>query len=270
MTALEALVLGIVQGVTEFLPISSSGHLVLVPWLFGWSEPGLAYSVFLHWGTLLAVLVFFRRDIYRIILAWLTSLRDRSFENPEGRIAWWIIIATIPAGVIGVIFQDFFETLFNSPRIVAGFLLLTALILAISERLGGQIKSADAMQWYDAILVGLAQAAAITPGISRSGTTIGAGLLRGVTRASATRFSLLLMVPTIFGAGILSSLDLAKEGLLGNGWLVLMIGFISAAISGYLAIRWMVAYLTRHPLTVFAMYCAIVGVSGLLLSVFRG
>ena len=270
MTVLEALVLGIVQGATEFLPVSSSGHLVLVPWLFGWSEPGLVYSAFLHWGTLLAVLVFFRHDLYRILLAWLTSLRDRSFEDPEGRIAWWIIIATIPAGVIGIIFKDFFETLFSSPRIVACFLLFTALILTISERLGGQRKSADEMQWYDALMVGLAQAAAITPGISRSGATIGAGLLRGVTRTSATRFSLLLMVPSIFGAGILSSLDLAKVVLLSNGWLVLMVGFTSAAISGYLAIRWMVTYLTRNPLTVFAIYCAIVGVGGLLLSVFRG
>lgn len=270
MTVLEALVLGIVQGVTEFLPISSSGHLVLVPWLFGWSEPGLAYSAFLHWGTLLAVLAFFRHDLYRILLAWLMSLRDRSFEDPEGRIAWWIIIATIPAGVIGLVFQDFFETLFSSPRIVACFLLFTALILTLSERLGGQKKPAYEMQWYDALMVGLAQAAAITPGISRSGATIGAGLLRGITRASATRFSLLLMVPAIFGAGVLSSLDLAKEGLLSYKWLVLMIGFISAAISGYFAIRWMVSYLTRHPLTVFAIYCAIVGASGLLLSVFRG
>jgi undecaprenyl-diphosphatase len=270
MTVLEALVLGIVQGATEFLPISSSGHLVLVPWLFGWSEPGLVYSAFLHWGTLLAVLTFFRHDIYRIILAWLLSVRDRSFEDPDARIAWWIIIATIPAGVIGVTFQDFFETLFSSPRVVACFLLLTALILTISERLAGQIKPASEMKWHDAFIVGLAQAAAITPGISRSGATIGAGLLRGFTRASATRFSLLLMVPSIFGAGILSTLDLAKEGIMGNGWLMLLIGFASAVISGYLAIRWLVSYLARHPLTVFAIYCAVVGVSGLLLSVLRG
>ena len=270
MTPLEALVLGIVQGVTEFVPVSSSGHLVLVPWLFGWSEPGLAYSAFLHWGTLVAVMAFFRHDLYQILLAWFTSIRDRSLEDPNARIAWWILIATIPAGVIGLVFQDFFETLFNSPRVVACFLLVTALILTVSERLGGQRKSADEMPWYDALIVGLAQSAAITPGISRSGATIGAGLLRGVTRASATRFSLMLMVPSIFGAGILSSLDLAKEGLFGNGLLVLTIGFISAATSGYLAIRWMVAYLTRHPLTVFAIYCAIVGVSGFLLSVFRG
>ena len=270
MTPLEALVLGIVQGVTEFVPVSSSGHLVLVPWLFGWSEPGLAYSAFLHWGTLVAVMAFFRHDLYQILLAWFTSIRDRSLEDPNARIAWWILIATIPAGVIGLVFQDFFETLFNSPRVIACFLLVTALILTVSERLGGQKKSADEMSWYDALMVGFAQAAAITPGISRSGATIGAGLLRGVTRASATRLSLILMVPSIFGAGILSSLDLAKEGLLGNEWLVLMTGFISATISGYFAIRWMVTYLTRHPLTVFAFYCAIVGVSGLLLSVFRG
>ncbi|HEY42534.1 MAG TPA: undecaprenyl-diphosphatase UppP [Anaerolineae bacterium] len=270
MTPLEALVLGIVQGVTEFIPISSSGHLVLVPWLLGWSEPGLAYSALLHWGTLLAVLAFFRRDLYRLLIAWFTSLRDRSLEDPEARIAWWIIIGSIPAGVIGLTFQDFFESLFNSPRIVACFLLFTGLILTISERLGTQSQSADDMQWYDALLVGLAQAAAITPGISRSGATIGAGLLRGIQRASATRFSLLLMVPAIFGAGILSSLDLAREGMLGSEWLVLMIGFISATISGYLAIRWLVNYLTRHPLTVFAIYCVTVGFSALLLSVFRG
>jgi undecaprenyl-diphosphatase len=270
MTPLEALVLGIIQGATEFLPISSSGHLVLVPWFLGWSEPGLAFSAFLHWGTLLAVLVFFRRDLYRLLMAWLASIRDRSLEDREARVAWWIIIATIPAGIIGFTFQNFFESLFNTPRIVAGFLLLTGLILAISERRGTQRQSADEMRWYDALMIGLAQAAAITPGISRAGATIGAGLLRGIKRASATRFSLLLMVPTIFGAGIFSSLDLAQEGFFGSGWLLLTIGFFSAAISGYIAIRWLVTYLTRHPLTIFAIYCAAVGVSGLLLSVLRG
>jgi undecaprenyl-diphosphatase len=270
MTPLEALVLGIVQGATEFLPISSSGHLVLVPWLLGWSEPGLAFSAFLHWGTLLAVLVFFRRDLYQLLMAWLASIRDKSLEDQEVRVAWWIIIATIPAAIIGLAFHDFFESLFNTPRIVACFLLLTGLILAISERLGTQSQSAHEMQWYDALMVGLAQAVAITPGISRSGATIGAGLLRRVTRASSTRFSLLLMVPAIFGAGILSSLDLAREGFFGSGWIVLTIGFFSAAISGYLAIRWLVTYVARHPLTVFAIYCTAVGVSGLLLSVLRG
>lgn len=270
MTPLEALVLGIVQGATEFLPISSSGHLVLVPWLLGWSKPGLAFSAFLHWGTLLAVLAFFRRDLYRLLTAWLVSIRDKSLEDQEARVAWWIIIATIPAGVIGFTFKDIFESLFNTPRIVACFLLLTGLILAISERLGTQSRSAYEMRWHDALIVGLAQAAAITPGISRSGATIGAGLLRGIRRASATRFSLLLMVPAIFGAGILSALDLAREGFFSSGWLILTIGFFSAAISGYLAIRWLVTYLARHPLTVFAIYCAVVGVSGLLLSVLLG
>jgi undecaprenyl-diphosphatase len=270
MTPLEALVLGILQGATEFLPISSSAHLVLVPWLLGWSEPGLDFSALLHWGTLLAVLAFYRRDLYRLLIAWFTSLRDRSFADPEARIAWWIIVGSIPAGVIGLTFQGFFESLFNTPKLVACFLLVTGLILTISERLGTQSRSADEMHWYDALLIGIAQAAAITPGISRSGATIGAGLLRGVQRASATRFSLLLMVPAILGAGMLSSLDLAREGMFGSEWLALTIGFASATISGYLAIRWLVNYLSRHPLTVFAIYCFTVGLSALLLSVFRG
>lgn len=270
MTLLEALVLGIVQGATEFLPISSSGHLVLVPWLLGWSKPGLAFSALLHWGTVLAVLVVFHRDLYRLLVAGLTSLRTRSLEDPQARVAWWIVLGTIPAAIIGYLFQDFFETLFSKPTIVAIFLLITSIVLWTSERVGAQNRTTEGMSWLDALLVGLAQAAAIAPGISRSGVTISAGLLLGVKRASAARFSFLLMVPATLGAGILSLIELASEGVLVSDLPLLAIGFLAAAITGYLAIRWLLVYLTRRPLTIFALYCASVGLGGLLLSVLRG
>ena len=214
MTLLEALVLGIVQGATEFLPISSSGHLVLVPWLLGWSKPGLAFNALLHWGTVLAVLIVFRRDLYYLLVAGLTSLRSRSLEDPQARVAWWIVVGTIPAAIIGYFFQDFFETLFNAPIIVTIFLLITSIVMWISERVGKQNRATEEMSWSEALLVGLAQAAAIAPGISRSGVTISAGLLLGVNRASAARFSFLLMVPATLGAGILSLIELARESVL--------------------------------------------------------
>jgi len=283
MTLLEALVLGIVQGATEFLPISSSGHLVLVPWLLGWSKPGLAFSALLHWGTVLAVLVVFHRDLYQLLVAGLTSLRTRSLlvagltslrtrslEDPQARVAWWIVLGTIPAAIIGYLFQDFFEALFSKPIIVAIFLLITSIVLWTSERVGAQNRTTEGMSWLDALLVGLAQAAAIAPGISRSGVTISAGLLLGVKRASAARFSFLLMVPATLGAGILSLIELASEGVLVSDLPLLAIGFLAAAITGYLAIRWLLVYLTRRPLTIFALYCASVGLGGLLLSVLRG
>ena len=245
MKLLEALLLGIVQGATEFLPISSSGHLVLVPWLLGRPKPGLAFSALLHWGTVLAVMIVFHRDLYRLLVAGLTSLRTRSLEDPQARVAWWIVLGTIPAAIVGYLLQDFFETLFSKPIIVAIFLLITSIVLWTSERIGAQNRTAEGMSWLDALLVGLAQAAAIAPGISRSGVTISAGLFLGVKRASAARFSFLLMVPATLGAGILSLIELVSEGVLVSDLPQLAIGFAAAAISGYLAIRWLLVYLTR-------------------------
>jgi undecaprenyl-diphosphatase len=270
MTFLQALVLGIVQGLTEFIPISSSGHLVLVPWLFGWSEPGIAFSAIIHWGTILAVLLFFWRDLYQITLSGLRALFTWSLPNPESKTALWIVIGTIPAAILGLAFHDFFERLFNAPIAAAGFLLATSLILSVGEWLGKQHWETEDMNALDALTIGLAQAIAMVPGISRSGITISTGLVRGIKRADAARFSFLLMVPATLGAGLLSILDLLREGMLWSEMPALACGFVAAAISGFFAIRWLLSYLSRRPLWVFSIYCAAFGLFSILLSVFRG
>ena len=270
MTLLQALVLGIVQGLTEFIPISSSGHLVLVPWLFGWSEPGIAFSAIIHWGTILAVLLFFWKDLYRIALSGLRALFTWSLPDPDSKTALWIVIGTIPAAVLGVAFHDFFERLFATPVAAAGFLLATSLILSMGEWFGKQLREIEDLNARDALSIGLAQAIAIVPGISRSGITISTGLARGIKRAAAARFSFLLMIPATLGAGLLSILDLLHEEMLWHELPVLASGFVAAAISGFFAIRWLLAYLSRRPLWIFSIYCAVFGLLSILLSVFRG
>ena len=269
MTLLQAILLGILQGATEFIPVSSSGHLVLLPWLLDWPEPGLAFDAIVHWGTVLAVLAVFWRDLYRLLLAGLESLRTRSLADPDARIAWWIVIGTVPAAVIGYLFQDFFKALFGTPVAAAGLLLVTGVILSLSERLGTRRREAEDMSWLDALLVGLAQAAAIAPGISRSGATIAAGLFLGVKRAAAARFSFLLVVPAILGAGILSLLDLASKGGLAGDWPLLASGFLAAAISGYVCIRFLLSYLRQGRLYVFAVYVWLLGAASLVVALVR-
>lgn len=270
MTLLQAILLGILQGATEFIPVSSSGHLVLLPWLLVWPEPGLAFDAIVHWGTVLAVLVVFWRDLYRLLLAGLKSLRTRSLADPDSRVAWWIVVGTIPAAAIGYLFQDFFERLFSTPLAAAVFLLVTGFILSVSERLGSRTREAEEMSWFDALLVGLAQAAAILPGISRSGATIAAGLLLGVKRAAAARFSFLLVVPAVLGAGILSLVDLVGAGSLTGEWPLLVGGFLAAAVSGYLCIRFLLSYLRQGQLYVFAIYVWLFGAASLVVALVRG
>jgi len=269
MTLLQAILLGILQGATEFIPVSSSGHLVLLPWLLDWPEPGLAFDAIVHWGTVLAVLAIFWRDLYRLLVAGLKSLRTRSLAGPDARVAWWIVIGTIPAVIIGYLFQDFFEVLFGTPVAAAGFLLVTGVVLSLSERLGARVREAEEMSWLDALLVGLAQAAAIAPGISRSGATIAAGLFLGVKRASAARYSFLLSVPAILGAGVLSLLDLASEGGLAGDWPLLAASSLAAAVSGYLCIHFLLSYLRRGRLYVFAVYVWLFGAASLVVALVR-
>jgi len=270
MTMFEAVFLGLVQGATEFLPVSSSGHLVLVPWMLGIDEPGLTYSAILHWGTVLAVLVYFRADLVRIVVAGLKSIRTRSLDDPDARIGWWIVIGTIPAVVFGVFLKDGFERLFGNPRAVSLFLFFTAALLWTSERKAAQTRNAEDLPWFTALLIGLMQALAITPGISRSGATIAAGLEAGLKREEATRYSFLLGVPAVLGAGLLSLIDLLAAGIAAAQWPVLLAGFAAAAMSGYIAIRWLLEYVRKHSLKVFSVYCVLLGVGALLVSVLRG
>lgn len=266
MSALQALLLGLLQGATEFIPISSSGHLVLVPWLLGWQEPGLAFDAVVHWGTLLAVVGYFWRDLALLAQAWLQGWRTRSWPDPQGRLAWLILLGTLPAVALGLLLEEWFEALFSAPTMVAGFLLVTGLLLVVSERLGRRERGEGELGWLDALLIGLGQAMAIAPGISRSGATMAAGLLRGLRREAAARFSFLLALPVILGAGVLQLAKLAASEQGRGEWPTLALGFITAAASGYLCIRFLLGYLRHHSLYPFALYCCVAGLVALALS----
>jgi undecaprenyl-diphosphatase len=266
----QALLLGVLQGATEFLPVSSSGHLVLVPWLLGWESPGLAFDAVVHWGTALAVVAYLWRDWLALIQATLRSIQQRSLADPTARLAWFIVLGTIPAALIGYLLEDFFEGLFARPVAAAAFLLVTAAFLTASERLGRRERGLDTLTWPDALLVGLAQALAIFPGISRSGATIAGGLARGLKRESAARFSFLLATPIILGAGLFKMLDLAQEGNLAAQVPTLVVGFLAAAVVGFGCIHFLLRYLQRRRLYPFAVYCAVVGIACLLVALARG
>ncbi len=266
MEILQALVLGIVQGLSEFLPISSSGHLVLLPAALHWPAPPLVFDTTVHLGTLLALLIVFWRDLLQLLRAWWDGLRKRRpLATAESRLAWWIILGTIPALLAGLLLEDRFEALFGTPRAVGGFLLLTALLLVLADLLGRRRRDLPELTWPDALLIGIGQAAAIAPGLSRSGTTIAVGMFRQLSRPAAARFSFLLSVPIVAGAGLS---QLAKLLLRGGGALEsapLAVGFLAAAACGYAAIRFLLAYLRRGPFYPFAVYCGVVGLLAIIL-----
>lgn len=269
MSLLRAIILGLIQGATEFVPVSSSGHLVLVPWLLGWEAPGLTFDTVLHLGTLLAVLAYFWRDWWALITAWLRGLVRWRWDDADARLAWLLVLGTIPAAMLGFLLEDFFESLFGQPAWVAFFLLVTAGLLALSEGLGRRLREMQDLRWPDALLIGLGQAAAIAPGISRSGATMAAGLGRGLDRPAAARFSFLLATPVILGAGAFKLLDL--WGLPDPMVQVpaLLAGFLAAAISGYFCIWGLLRYLQRGRLYPFALYCALAGAAALAVALLR-
>ncbi len=261
----QAFILGVVQGATEFLPVSSSGHLVLVPAVLDWNSPSLIFDATVHLATMLAVVLVFWKDICDIIRAWFKQLAaGRPFATTESRLGWWIIIGTIPGVLAGLLLKDMFESLFSNPRAAGAFLLVTALLLVLAELLGKRSRSLDSMSWLDSLLIGIGQAVAIAPGISRSGATMTVGMLRGMTRESAARFSFMLALPIIFGAWLVQLLDIAAQGDLNAQIPALLVGFLTAGISGYLAIRWLLNYVKRHRLYPFAVYCVIIGTLALI------
>jgi undecaprenyl-diphosphatase len=287
LTDIQALILGIVQGATEFLPISSSGHLVLVPWILDWhgvGESNMAFDVLVHLGTLAAVFGYFWRDFKRMIGAVWSGIQARDpMGDPDSRLAWFILGGSIPAGLAGLALEDWFEGLFGNPAAVAVLLFGTAGLLCLAERVRAhgdasrapdrRLNTLDAlnrMKWADALWIGAAQAMAILPGISRSGATIAAGLLRGFDRANAARFSFLLGTPAIIGAAALQLLDLIQAGALESQMKVLLIGFASAAVVGYLAIHALLLYVRERSLNIFAAYCALFGAVSLIIYVIRG
>ena len=275
MTYLQALILGMIQGATEFLPVSSSGHLVLVPWLVGWQvagESNLAFDALVHWGTLAAVLIYFRRDLWRILLAMVDGLRTRDpLGQVDSRLGWLILVSNVPAGLAGLLFGEWFERIFERPQVAAIFLLVTAGALLYAERAGGSAEAGESIEtltWKSALLIGCAQVVAIFPGMSRSGATIAAGLLVGLRRSDATRFSFLVGVPIFVGAGALQLIDLGSMPEFQFD--ILFTGLIAAAIVGLLAIHTMLLIVRRRSLHPFAAYCALLGIASLVVYVLRG
>jgi len=264
---LEAIILGVVQGVTEFLPISSSAHLLIVPWLFGWPEPGLAFNVALHLGTLLAVVTYFWRELVAMAAGLLRGLRARRWTaDPDARLALIIAIGSIPAAVAGFLGSDALDAYFHSggggdQAILVSALLLIGLglLLALAEWLARHRRELSDVNAWDGILVGLAQALALLPGVSRSGSTITAGLFLGLRREAAARFSFLLGVPAVAGAGLLEGLKLLQVGLPAEERIIFAAGTVSAAVVGYLAIAFLLRFLQRYSTMVFVAYRLILG-----------
>lgn len=259
MSLLEAIFLGILQGVTEFLPISSSGHLVLVPTVLGLPAPDLTFIGFIHLGTLLAVLAYFYKDVLDIIRAVFDGLRTRQpMGTTDARLGWYIVVGSIPAAAAGFLLKDFFEGVFASTNWVAFFLLITGVFLIIGERMLSGDKTVAKMTWLDAIVIGLFQMFALFPGLSRSGSTITGALIRGLDRPAAARYSFLLGIPAIAGAGLLSAIDImGATG--GESLLIYIAGFAAAAITGYLCIAFVLNWVRSHSLYIFAAWCFLFG-----------
>lgn len=264
MTFFQALILGIVQGLTEFLPVSSSGHLVLVPFLLNWSldpQKAFVFDVLVQLGTLVAVFIYFRKDLLTILKAFFAGIKSRQpFKEIDSRLGWYIILATIPAGIIGLLLQDQVESLFSNPIWTAVFLFVTAIMLTISELLSRKSRELESMTIKDSLIIGFFQALSIVPGISRSGATITGGLTQGFKRQDAARFSFLMSIPVMLAAGLLSLLKLIKlDGVL-SFLPVLLVGFVVSAVVGYFAIKWFIGYLKKKSLLIFAVYCAVLAI----------
>ena len=273
MTFLQAIILGIVQGLTEFLPISSSAHLALVPYLLNWTiEPQAAFifNVLVQLGTLGAVFVYFWKDLITILDAMLNGIREKApFRDADSRLGWLILAATVPAGLIGLVLKDLVENAFGSPVAIAVFLFITAIMLTVTEIWSKQTRELSEITWKDAVLIGLFQAAAIFPVISRSGATITGGMRTGLKREAAARFSFLMSIPIMLAASLLAVKDLAEMPNLGTLPAVILIGFIASSIVGYLATRWFLGYLRSKSLIPFAVYCAVLAIMVIFVAYLR-
>lgn len=271
LTNWQALVLGSVQGLTELLPISSSGHLILVPWLAGWTYLAdnrafnQTFDVALHLGTLLAVGAYFWRDVVAIVAAWFRTLQSRSITTPEGKVAWIVLVATIPAGLIGFLLEDPIARRLGQPWQIAILLGVFAVVLWVVDRRPARRQAHD-LGLGEGLGVGVAQALALLPGVSRSGITISAGRLLGLDRDAAARLSFLLLIPVVLGAVALKGVKDILFGTLPSGWVgPFTVGTLAAAGAGLLAIEWLLGYVRRHDYSLFVLYRLLAAVAILLL-----
>ena len=271
MTVTQAIVLGALQGATEFLPISSSAHLILAPWLFGWPDQGLTFDVVLHAGTLMAILLYFWKEWLEMISGLFRgNYASAGKHGVSARLLALLILGTVPAGLAGYLAEHAVETRLRSPLVLSCTLIGVALLLALAERIARKEKDLGAISWPDALTVGLAQALALVPGTSRSGITITAGLFRGLTREAAARFSFLLSAPIIAGAALKKALELRHSGVTSTEQLPLVLGFLASAGVGYLTIKYLLRYLQRNTLYLFVYYRIVLGIVIILLILFAG
>ncbi len=262
MTNLQALILGIVQGLTEYLPVSSSAHLVLLPPLFGWQinhDKAFIFDILVQLGTLVGVIVYFFVPLKNIGLAFLKHFfKSSRFSNQQSFLAWLVFFATLPAAFLGLIFKDILKAYFSSPLAAGYCLVITAALLYLAEKINH--KKYTSINLKKSIIIGFAQAFALLPGISRSGSTISAAMFCGLTRKDAAQFSFFMSIPVMLGAALVAFGDLIKnQELIKHMLTPILIGFIAAAISGYLVIKWFMKFISNKPLSIFAYYCLILG-----------
>ena len=264
MDLIQSIVLGIVQGLTEFLPISSSAHQRIVPAMLGWEDPGAAFTAVTQLGTEAAVLIFFRHELWAIVRKWLSG--PRRTEDPDVRLGWFLIIATVPIGILGFTFRDQIETGARNLWLTGTVLIVFALVLGYADRVGRHEREIDELSPRDGVLIGLAQSLSLVPGVSRSGATMSAGLLLGLQRPAAARFSFLLAVPAVVASGLFE----LKDVIAGDEHATTPLGYVLVAtaiafVIGYAAIAWFLRYLAHHSVKVFVVYRVLLGGTVLVL-----
>lgn len=270
MNLLHAAILGALQGFAEVLPISSSAHLILVPWLLKWPPSGLTFDVALHLGTFLALAAYFWRDIIELIVSFFDALSARRLNTPARRLPFLIVAATVPAAVIGKLFEDQVEAVFRSnPLLISLLLVVFGLILGLTDYLGRKRLVLDEIKPESAMIIGLLQCLALIPGVSRSGITITAGLLLGFTRESAARFSFLMSLPIVVGAALLKTVHLIKHGIPAGEGLPMLVGIIFSAITGYISVALLLRLVQKQSLSPFVWYRVIVG-GGVIVAILSG
>ncbi|HIJ94511.1 MAG TPA: undecaprenyl-diphosphatase UppP [Desulfuromonadales bacterium] len=270
MNMLHAAVLGALQGFSEVLPISSSAHLILVPWLLNWPESGLTFDVALHLGTFLALTLYFWRDIIELMAAFFDALASRSLNSQAKRMPFLVIAVTIPAAVIGKLFEHHIEAIFRSnPLLIAAILIVFGLLLGAADMLGRKRMVLDDLTLSSAMTIGCMQCLALIPGVSRSGITITAGLMLGFTRESAARFSFIMSLPIVAGAALLKTLHLFKHGIPAGEGLPMLIGIGVSAVTGYISVAFLLRFVQRQSLSPFVWYRVIVG-TGLIIAIMAG
>ena len=265
MDILQAIVLGIVQGLTEFLPISSSGHLRIVPAFFGWEDPGAAFTAVTQFGTMLAVLVYFRSDLLRIATTWVASLRDPSLRSEiDARMGWYILLGTIPISIIGLVFSNQIESGARDLYLIGIALIVFSFVMLAAERYGKREREIETLTRRDGIIIGCAQAIALIPGVSRSGATISAGLLLGLARPAAARYSFLLSIPAVVLSGLFELRKIGEGG--GAGGLETLVATSLAFVVGYASIAFLLKFLVNHSISVFVAYRLVIGIAVLVLA----